>query len=230
MRTWVRTIITWCRIMAEQRTLFISWAHWGTIYCYACLSPEVRCRAFFSPLFLQAVDAHHHNPPGDSVSPLLSLVCMLSSPSLCLHGGKEVVWLRSYLFGDTWSCSSHKNLYILWFYVGLFCTNIYYMSVREEGSFLCCSSWDFFHFFPVKGFFGGSFFSSESRVWGQRVSYVVQVVKPLEANCDLRFGHINKTDLTWFDIKGVVYDSYPKHFLSNSENISSQSANTALAL
>ncbi len=37
-------------------------------------------------------------------------------------------------------------------------------SVLGEGSLLCGSSWGFFHFFPVKGFFWGSFSSSDSRV------------------------------------------------------------------
>ncbi len=50
----------------------------------------------------------------------------------------------------------------------------------------------------LKGFFGRSFSSSKLRVSGQRVSYPVQIVKPLEANCDWWYWAILiKIDLTW---------------------------------
>ncbi len=43
-------------------------------------------------------------------------------------------------------------------------TSIACLSIPGEGSRLCCSSWDFFSFFPVKRFFKGSFSLFYSRI------------------------------------------------------------------
>ncbi len=127
-------------------------------------------------------------PPVDSAS--LSPVCMLSLslPLWVLFSPISVnsvlefcllcaAWLWSYLFGNTWSCSTssqipivHICLIYLWLchpdgpysnftmlVYAVHTTSIACLSVLGEGSLLSCSSWGFFHFFPVKGFFGGVF-------------------------------------------------------------------------
>ncbi len=72
------------------------WPSWGLT-----LSPGCQC------LIPDVLDLDIC-PPEDSASPLvsLSLVCLFLFSYLCecplpgLHGGEEVLWLRSYLFGD----------------------------------------------------------------------------------------------------------------------------------
>ncbi len=105
------------------------------------------------------------------------LICVcVACPLPGLHGGEEMVWIRSYLFGqslklldvllDRYSslhfCSIicqqivYTVILLLIYSVILHSTSIACLSILGEGSILCCSfSWFLPFSFPVKGSFWG---------------------------------------------------------------------------
>ncbi len=111
-------------------------------------------------------------------------VCYVACPLPGLRVGEEVVWIRSYRFGQSLKllnvlpdassllhfCSTiYISVIRLWFhcwFISVHLTSPAYLSVLGEGSLLSSSSWWFLPFSPLlKEFFGGVF---PYQSWGSK--------------------------------------------------------------
>ncbi len=152
----------------------------------------------------------------------LSCVCV-SCPLSGLHGGEEVVWIRSYLLGNPWSCSMSSWISSLHFSLQstsllsncIHCDFVFNLScallkttaclsVLGERSLLCSSSWWFLPFFSPLKFFLREFFL----IWveGLRTEGVVcytDCKAPWGKLWFVILGYTNKNglDLTWNILK-----------------------------